>query len=277
MASNITDQAQLLMLLNQACMNGNPYQATSLGSNLAGLLASMAGGIAKQKQQPQERIRCIWVKGIAEDNQDADKLINVFGLFGNIQKIKFFDKKPDVALIEMSDAKGAEKAVAIMNSKKINGSVLQVSLCKSNDVKIQSSDSKSKDSAAIKQSWRYPTDKSKGRAARLRHMKDLSNKIVVGNLPEGKFDQLKKHIIDSGLTVKLIEGIKRQKVEDQKVEDKPKTEFTRAFVELATVDEAIGAIANLHNTWPNKFGKKRSDKEGRSYGLNFAFALYDNQ
>jgi len=250
------------MLLNQACMNSNTNPAASVGLNLPGLLASMTKGTAKQKEQ----IKCIWVKGIAEDYQDADKLINVFGIFGNIQKIKFFDNKPDVALIEMSDAKGAEKAVAIMNGKKINGSLLQVSLAKSNDVKINSDDNKSKDSAKIKETWRYFTNKSRARRGVLR-LKDLSNKIVVGYVPEGKFDQLKKHIVQSGFTVKSFEGEERPKVED-----KPSTGFARAFVEFATFDEAIGAIANLHNTWPNKFGNKKTDKEGRSYGLSFSFA-----
>jgi len=264
MAANITNQAQLLMLLNQACMNKNTYPAASVGSNLPGLLASMAGGAAKAKQK--EQIKCIFVKGIAEDYQDADKLINVFGFLGNIQKIKLFDNKPDVALIEMSDAKGAEKAVALMNGKKINGSVLQVSLAKSNDVKIKSDDNKSKDSAKIKETWRYFSNKSKARRGNLR-LKDLSNKIVVGYVPEGKFDQLKKHIVESGFTVKSFEGEERKIVED-----KPTTEFARAFVEFATFDDAVGAIANLHNTWPNKFGSKKTDKEGRSYGLSFSFA-----
>jgi len=262
MAANINNQAQLLMLLNQACMNTNTYPATSVGSNLPGLLASMASGLTKVK----EPIRCIWVKGIPEDYQDADKLVNIFGIFGNLQKIKLLDNKPDVALMEMTSAKGAEKAIAIMNGKKINGSLLQVSLAKSNDVKIKSDDNKSKDYTKNKEHCRYFTNKSKVRRGVMR-LKDVSNKIVVGYVPEGKFDQLKKHIVDSGLTVKSFEGDERPKVED-----KPSTGFARAFVEFATFDDAVSAIANLHNTWPNKFGSKKTDKEGRSYGLSFSFA-----
>merc|ERR1719189_2002260 len=77
--------------------------------NLANLLKSLTGG------EVQERGRCVWVTGIPEDYQDADKLLNIFGNFGNVRKIVFSEKKADGALIELDDTRGAVKAVANMN------------------------------------------------------------------------------------------------------------------------------------------------------------------
>merc|ERR1712168_85708 len=57
---------------------------------------------------------------------DADKLTNIFGNFGNVQRVKFTDKKPDGALIELDDPRGAVKAVVNMNNKKIDGSTLKL-------------------------------------------------------------------------------------------------------------------------------------------------------
>merc|ERR1712141_714735 len=88
---------------------------------------------------------------------------------------------------------------------------------------------------------------------------------IVSNIPEGKTDQLKKFIIESGYTVKSMEGSKRP-VDDSK----PKSDYTMAVVELASVDEAIDAVANLHNSWPKKFGTMKKDSYENSRGLNFS-------
>merc|ERR1719430_2493669 len=98
----------------------------------------------------------------------------------------------------------------------------------------------------------------------MKRLRKLSNKVIVSNLPEGKLDQLKKHIVSNGYTVKSIEGSKRPK------EDKSSSDYTMAIVELASIEEAIGAVANLHNTWPNKFGEKKTDQRGNVRGLNFS-------
>jgi len=274
MAAN--NQAQLLMLLNQvsSLQNQLPLQMLNMaqnqkqnvkgrqampnaGLNVAGLLASMAGG------NTNSRGRCVWVAGLPEDYQNADKLVNIFGNFGNVQRIKFTDKQPDGALIEFDDVRCAFKAVACMNNQKIDGSAIKVTFTKIDSAIIKSEDGKSKDVRKAKENWRYSKD-GKFRRICMKRLRKLSNKVIVSNLPEGKFDQLKKHIVSNGYTVKSIEGSKRPN------EDKPSSDYTMAIVELASIEEAIGAVANLHNTWPNKFGEKKTDQRGNVRGLNFS-------
>merc|ERR1739848_637742 len=98
-------------------------------------------------------------------------------------------------------------------------------------------------------------------------MGSLSSDIVVSNLPEGKADQLKKFIIESGYTVKSMEGSQRPVDES-----KPKSDYTMVVVELASVDEAIDAVANLHNSWPKKFGAMKKDRFDHERGLIFSLA-----
>ena len=62
-----------------------------------------------------ERGRSVWVTGIPEEFRDADFLCNVFGNYGNVQRIKFSEKKPDGALIELDDVRHASKAVRCLN------------------------------------------------------------------------------------------------------------------------------------------------------------------
>merc|ERR1719436_1917547 len=137
-----------------------------------------------------------------------------------------------------------------MNNQKIEGSAVQVTFTKIDSAIIKSEDGNAKD--------------GKFRRICMKRLRKLSNKVIVSNLPEGKFDQLKKHIVANGYTVKSIEGSKRPK------EEKSSSDYTMAIVELASIEEAIGAVANLHNTWPNKFGVKKTDKRGNVRGLNFS-------
>merc|ERR1719411_1451481 len=113
------------------------------------------------------------------------------------------------------------------------------------------------------ENWRYAKD-SKFMKICMARLKQLSPKITVSNIPEGKEDMVKKHIIDAGYTVESMVGSSKA--------DAPKTGFTMQVIDLATTEEAIGAVANLHNTWPEKLGTKNKDNFGRERGLVFSFA-----
>merc|ERR1712108_50787 len=106
-----------------------------------------------------------------------------------------------------------------------------------------------------------------GRKICLSRLRELSTSVIVTNIPEGKSDLVKKHIIESGYTVKSIEGSKRP--EDK---EKQSTGHTMAFVELASVEEAIAAVANLHNSWPKKLGTMKKDRFENARGLIFSLA-----
>merc|ERR1711979_144997 len=95
-------------------------------------------------------------------------------------------------------------------------------------------------------------------------LRQLSPKIIVSNIPDGKEDMVKKHIIEAGYTVKDMQGSNKA--------DAPKSGFTMQVIELASTEEAIGAVAKLHNTWSKKMGTKNRDHFDRERGLNFAFA-----
>merc|ERR1712080_11378 len=232
----------------------------NLGLNLASLLESMTGDV-------DERGRCIWVTGIPESYRDADKLLNIFGNFGNVQKVVFSEKKPDGALIQLDDPRGCTKAVACMRNQKLDGQAIKVAFTKIDMAKIKEGDDKSKHVWKAKENWRYSRD-SKFRRICLKRLRDITPKVLVSNIPEGKVDQLKKFIIESGYTVKSMEESKRP--EDAK--PKPNTGYTMSLVELADEEEAISAVAHLHNSWPKKFGTMKNDRFGNARGLVFSLA-----
>merc|ERR1712066_938410 len=233
-------------------------------SSVANLLAALSGNATGQ----EERGRCIWVTGLPESFQDADKLCNLFGNFGNVRKIVFSEKKPDGALIELDDARGCIKAVSNMRGKKLDGQEIKISFTKIDRAGMKKDDAKSKDVVKAKENWRFTGNKEgKFRRICLSRLRELSASVIVSNVPEGKSDLLKKHIIESGYTVKSIEGSQRPENKD-----KPSTGYSMALVELASVEEAIAAVANLHNSWPKKIGTKKNDRFGNARGIVFSFA-----
>merc|ERR1719189_1528191 len=177
-----------------------PIKPTFNNSNVANLLKSLTGEVQ------EERGRCVWVTGIPENYQDADKLLNIFGNFGNVRKIVFSEKKSDGALIELDDSRGAIKAVVNMNGQKLDGQAIKVSFTKIDSAGLKKDDTKSKDVTQAKQNWRFSGNKdSKFRKICLSRLRKLTASVIVSNIPDGKMEMVKKHIIESGYTVKSIE------------------------------------------------------------------------
>jgi len=287
------NQAQMIMLMNQfSQMNAmkqpqpgvDPMAALKMMSQLQGLQGGKSGRNAAKPSkgntvvglndliasltgnQGREAGRCVWVAGLPEEFQDSQKLLNIFGCFGNVRRIVFTDKKPDGALIEMDDARSAMKARFVTRNQTIGGNqfkVIQLDPSKFKGAFIGKGDNKSMDVTKAKENWRYAKD-SKFRKICLARLRQLSPKIIVSNIPEGKEDMVKKFIIESGYTVKDMQGSSKA--------DAPKTGFTMQLIELASTEEAIGAVANLHNSWPKKMGVKNKDKFERERGLIFSFA-----
>merc|ERR1712150_157502 len=243
--------------------SGRNAAKPSKGNTVVGLndlIASLTGN------QGREAGRCVWVAGLPEEFQDSQKLLNIFGCFGNVRRIVFTDKKPDGALIEMDDARSAMKARFVTRNQTIGGNqfkVIQLDPSKFKGAFIGKGDNKSMDVTKAKENWRYAKD-SKFRKICMARLRQLSPKIIVSNIPEGKEDVVKRHIIDNGYTVKDMQGSNKA--------DAPKTGFTMQVIELASTEEAIAAVANLHNSWPKKIGIKNKDKFERERGLVFSFA-----
>jgi len=238
--------------------NAGRAQKGNVGVN--DLVAALTG------KQGREAGHCVWVTGLPEEYQDAQKLLNIFGNFGNVRRIVFSEKKPDGALIQMDNASSAMKARFVTRNQTIGGkpfNVIQLDPAKISKASIGKEDKKSMDVTKAKENWRFAKD-SKFLKICMARLRQLCPKIIVSNIPEGKEDLLKKHIIEAGYTVKSMEGSKRAEA--------PKSGFTMQVIELASTEEAIGAVANLHNTWPKKMGTKNKDHFQRERGLNFSFA-----
>merc|ERR1712083_568633 len=148
------------------------------------LVAALTG------KQGREAGHCVWVTGLPEEYQDAQKLLNIFGNFGNVRRIVFADKKPDGALIQMDNANSAMKARFVTRNQTIGGkpfNVIQLDPAKFPKARIGKEDKKSMDVTKVKENWRFAKD-SKFLKICMARLRRLSPKIIVSNIPEGKED-----------------------------------------------------------------------------------------
>merc|ERR1711881_35500 len=97
--------SQLQALQGVKGKNAAPAQKGNAGVN--DLVAALTG------KQGREAGHCVWVTGLPEQYQDSQKLLNIFGNFGNVRRIVYSDKKPDGVLIQMDNARSAIKACIV--------------------------------------------------------------------------------------------------------------------------------------------------------------------
>merc|ERR1712226_716934 len=154
-----------------------PFKGNTVANSnpdITSLLAALNGNASGQ----EERGRCIWVTGLPESYQNADKLMNVFGNFGNVRKVVFTEKKPDGALIELDDARGSIKAVTNMRGQKLDGQAIKVSFTKIDQAGMKNDD-KSKDVRQAKENWRFNGNKDgKFRKICMARLRKLSSSVI---------------------------------------------------------------------------------------------------
>merc|ERR1719211_314030 len=234
---------------------GNEVQANSMlnGIDLSGILAS---GLQALSGPTDERGRCVWVTDIPEEFRDADFLCNVFGNYGNVQRIKFSEKKPDGALIELDDVRHASKAVRFLNGLNLGEEKIVVKPTKIGRIKGTFDGEKSKDFSKAR-IGRYKKD-TRFTAICMKRASKPTAIILVSKIPAGKLPQLKKYITKSGFTIK---GVEETKVIEGREGKKLGPEYCQpVMIELASPEEAVQAIGKLHNTMPSTIGEMNGNR-----------------
>ena len=207
-----------------------------------------------------QRGRSVWVTGIPEEFRDADFLCNIFGNYGNVQRIKFSQKKPDGALIEMDDVRHASKAAKFLHNLNLGEEKISVKPTKIDRAKGEFKDEKSKDYSKAR-IGRYKPN-TRFTAICMKRASKPTSVISVSKLPKGKLTELKKYITKSGCTIKEV-----QEMKVREGGDKPNSNFgTPVMIKLGFPEDAVNAVGKLHNTMPSSIGEKQGGR-----GLAFSF------
>uniref|UniRef100_A0A8C5A000 RRM domain-containing protein n=1 Tax=Gadus morhua TaxID=8049 RepID=A0A8C5A000_GADMO len=72
----------------------------------------------------------VMVYGLEPVKMNADKVFNVFCLYGNVERVKFMKSKPGAAMVEMGDCYAVDRAITHLNNNFLFGQKLNVCVSK---------------------------------------------------------------------------------------------------------------------------------------------------
>ena len=196
---------------------------------------------------------CLLVSSLPEDIASPDYLCNLFGFYGDVQRVKILRNKKDCAIIQMAKPHQATLCRNFLDQCKINGKRICVSYSRMTSIKLPADnghddDAKTKDFSSIKGVHRFRNPNLANKL--IKNLCAPTNMLHIANLPEnfatdGKLDELKSYFVDSGFTVKDTQECGK--------------DGSMALIQLASVEEAIGALAKLHNKIPESIGTKKGE------------------
>ncbi|XP_077421343.1 heterogeneous nuclear ribonucleoprotein L-like [Vanacampus margaritifer] len=72
----------------------------------------------------------VMVYGLEPAKMNADRVFNIFCLYGNVERVKFMKSKPGAAMVEMGDCYAVDRAITHLNSNFLFGQKLNVCVSK---------------------------------------------------------------------------------------------------------------------------------------------------
>lgn len=111
---------------------GAPILATPIGlaQSTAGTLAGVAATAAAGTPTYQHQGSVCMVYGLNSDKMNANRIFNLFCLYGNVVRVKFLKTKEGCAMVQMGDALAVERVVSNLNNTAFFGAKMQLGFSK---------------------------------------------------------------------------------------------------------------------------------------------------
>ncbi|NXL64444.1 PTBP3 protein, partial [Chordeiles acutipennis] len=160
-------------------------------------------------------------------------LFILFGVYGDVHRVKIMFKKKENALVQMADATQAQLAISYLNGQRLYGRVLHATLSKHQTVQLpregQGDQGLTKDySNSPLHRFKKPGSKN------FQNIFPPSATLHLSNIPPSvTVDDLKKLFTNTGSTVKAFRFFQR--------------DCKMALIQLGSVEEALHALIELHN------------------------------
>uniref|UniRef100_A0A4W4GAJ2 RRM domain-containing protein n=1 Tax=Electrophorus electricus TaxID=8005 RepID=A0A4W4GAJ2_ELEEL len=98
------------------------YEARRMGPSMGG---PRRGGYSAHAESP-----VMMVYGLEPSKINADKVFNIFCLYGNVERVKFMKSKPGAAMVEMGDCYAVDRAICHLNNHFLFNQKLNVCVSK---------------------------------------------------------------------------------------------------------------------------------------------------
>ncbi|XP_061488327.1 polypyrimidine tract-binding protein 3 isoform X3 [Rhineura floridana] len=173
------------------------------------------------------------VSNLNPDAITPDGLFILFGVYGDVHRVKIMFNKKENALVQMADATQAQLAMNHLNGQKLYGKVLRVTLSK--HLTVQLPREGQEDQGLTKDYSNSPLHRFKKPGSKnFQNIFPPSATLHLSNIPPSvTVDDLKNLFAGTGCVVKAFKFFPK----DRKM----------ALIQLGSMEEAIQALIELHN------------------------------
>ncbi|XP_070286991.1 polypyrimidine tract-binding protein 3 isoform X2 [Myotis yumanensis] len=160
-------------------------------------------------------------------------LFILFGVYGDVHRVKIMFNKKENALVQMADANQAQLAMNHLNGQRLYGKVLRATLSKHQAVQLPREGQE--DQGLTKDFSNSPLHRFKKPGSKnFQNIFPPSATLHLSNIPPSvTMDDLKNLFTEAGCSVKAFKFFQK----DRKM----------ALIQLGSVEEAIQALIELHN------------------------------
>ncbi|XP_045134707.1 polypyrimidine tract-binding protein 1-like isoform X5 [Portunus trituberculatus] len=245
--------------------NRTGENATPTGMPLAGVTPTAAAlGAAGIRLPGQPSPNCVLlVSNLNEEMVTPDALFTLFGVYGDVQRVKILFNKKDNALVQMSEPHQTQLAISHLDKMKTWGKQIRVTLSKHQTVQLPKEGQP--DAGLTKDYSNSPLHRFKKPGSKnYQNIYPPSATLHLSNIPPTvDEEQIKEAFTQAGAVVKAFKffphasNIKEDARDAGETEEQTgtptglvKTPFKdrkMALIQLGSVEEAIGALIKMHN------------------------------
>uniref|UniRef100_A0A665W5F2 Polypyrimidine tract-binding protein 2-like n=1 Tax=Echeneis naucrates TaxID=173247 RepID=A0A665W5F2_ECHNA len=200
----------------------SPLSAAAAAAAAAGRVALSGSGVSG----------VLLASNLNEEMVTPQSLFTLFGVYGDVQRVKILYNKKDSALIQLSDGNQAQLAMSHLNGQKVFGKVMRVTLSKHQTVALPREGLD--DHLLTKDFSGSPLHRFKKPGSKnFQNIFPPSATLHLSNIRDGVGeDDLRLLFSNSGGTVKAFKFFQDRKM---------------ALIQMSSVEEAIQALMDLHN------------------------------
>ncbi|XP_072234281.1 polypyrimidine tract-binding protein 2-like isoform X2 [Leuresthes tenuis] len=201
----------------------NPLSAAAAAAAAAGRVALAGHAVSSG---------VLLVSNLNEEMVTPQSLFTLFGVYGDVQRVKILYNKKDSALIQMSDSNQAQLAMSHLNGQKMYGKIIRVTLSKHQTVALPRDGLD--DQGLTKDYANSPLHRFKKPGSKnFQNIFPPSATLHLSNIPQDVTEEdLRLLFSNTGGTVKAFKFFQDRKM---------------ALIQMSTVEEAIQALIDLHN------------------------------
>ncbi|NXG58107.1 PTBP3 protein, partial [Hemiprocne comata] len=160
-------------------------------------------------------------------------LFILFGVYGDVHRVKIMFKKKESALVQMADATQAQLAISHLNGQRLYGRVLHATFSKHRTVQLPR---EGEDNHGLTKDYSHsPLHRFKKPGSKnFQNIFPPSDTLHLSNIPTSvTVDEMKNLFANTGSTVKAFRFFQK--------------DYKMALIRLGSVEEALQALIELHN------------------------------